>query len=390
MDKEFLKQVLAVPTCTGSEGMMIEFVENWCKENGVPCRKDGKGNLMLTKGSTSSYFPCITAHLDTVQDVKKFVDAGQLLTIEEQGDKLTCKEAGTGSDCKAGVAICLSLVKSIPSIKCALFVEEETGCKGSNAFDMSFFDDCGYVIGFDSPTWNRAAKSCSGVMLFDNDFFEEYVKDVAKKHGVDNFRHEPYTDVKVIRQKTELACMNFSNGGYAPHSKTEWQSYSDACKGEALGEALINRLGDKQYKIPYDKAQQDKRSEEQSSFSSSFDIWDMLNKRVASYSRPESHYRSDDLCEIPMEFKSRKAMEVFVKRLNNTGRKFDIDIDDEDPVVYVDGKLEDVQEAYVMAINQIENADFLDFDDLNPAIENEFWDTVIFMKDLDDYTPEDV
>ena len=42
--------------------------------------------------------------------------------------------------------------------------------------DKTFFDNVGYVIGWDSPGVNRNAWSCSGQKLFDYKFYTEHMK----------------------------------------------------------------------------------------------------------------------------------------------------------------------------------------------------------------------
>lgn len=257
MTKEFAKSTLAIPTTSGHEGMMVEYIEKWCQDNGVRCQRDGKKNLYLTKGH-SDFFPCVTSHMDTVHhDQQEYIDRHEMLPVEEDGDKLWIpngpngQQTGVGADCKAGIAVCLSIVAAQPNIKACFFVEEEVGMKGSRSLDEHWFSDVAYVIGFDSPEHNRAAKSCSGTLLFDDKFFEDNIEAVASQHGVTNFRHEPYTDVLNIRKKTEIACMNFGNGGWHPHSPTEYALFSQMCQAEQLGNSLVNTIPlDKQYKVP--------------------------------------------------------------------------------------------------------------------------------------------
>ena len=65
MTKDFLKEILAVPNPSGHEEFLVECVEDWCRQNGIKTKKDGKGNLFLTKGHVAGgqYFPAMTAHL---------------------------------------------------------------------------------------------------------------------------------------------------------------------------------------------------------------------------------------------------------------------------------------------------------------------------------------
>ena len=59
------------------------------------------------------------------------------------------KQCGLGADDKNGLFIALECLASYDAIKCAFFVGEEIGCKGSGAVDISFFDDCRYCIQID-------------------------------------------------------------------------------------------------------------------------------------------------------------------------------------------------------------------------------------------------
>ena len=51
--------------------------------------------------------------------------------------------------------------------------------QGSEHLDKEWFNDVAYVIGFDSPEQNRAAKACSGTLLFDDAFFRDNIEAVA-------------------------------------------------------------------------------------------------------------------------------------------------------------------------------------------------------------------
>lgn len=66
MTEQFAIDVLSIPTTSKDESMMVEFVQEWASSHGVSASIDSAGNLYLTKGS-ASFFPCVTAHLDTVQ-----------------------------------------------------------------------------------------------------------------------------------------------------------------------------------------------------------------------------------------------------------------------------------------------------------------------------------
>jgi hypothetical protein len=69
------------------------------------------------------------------------------------------------------------------------------------------------------------------------------MKPVCDKWGLTRFESEPFTDVKIIREKTEIICMNFGNGGYLAHSDTEYFIMEDMDHALGMGKELIDSLG---------------------------------------------------------------------------------------------------------------------------------------------------
>ena len=130
-------------------------------------------------------------------------------------------------------------------------MEEETGCKGSSKLNTEWFKDVGYVIGYDSPDLNRAAWACSGVKLFNADFFKNHIQEICKKHGLTDFRSEPFTDVKLIREKTNIICMNFGSGYYNAHASNEYCIIEDMDTACRMGHDIINHLGLLRYELEH-------------------------------------------------------------------------------------------------------------------------------------------
>ena len=256
LDVNFTYDVLSVPTCTCMEDEMVDYISNWANNNGIHHERDSFGNLYLTKGECSEgeYYPCVTSHLDTVHKRQKFLAViGERLNlcerVTEKGHEVFCKEMGIGADDKAGIVISLSLFKYFDKLKACFFLEEESGCKGSQNLNIDWFDNVGYVIGWDSPERNRSAYACSGELLFSKDFFLK-VKDVCKKNGLTNFYSEPFTDVEFIRKYTGIMCMNIGNGGYNPHQPTEYVVLEHMDEALLLGIELITTLGLNRYTMP--------------------------------------------------------------------------------------------------------------------------------------------
>lgn len=255
LEKEFVYDLMSVPTKSNEEYRMVTYVTMWARRNGIKYEFDDYGNIYLTKGELEEgeFYPCVTSHLDTVQDKQKsYAQVGCRLPLKTRktttgNHELYVDGMGIGADDKTGILISLSLFKHVDKLKACFFLEEETGMGGSDHMNVEWFNNVGYVIGWDSPDRNRAAWACSGVKLFSKDFFENQIKDVCAKYGLTDFRSEPFTDVKNIRKKTNLICMNFGNGGYAAHSQTEYMVIEDTERACAMGVGLLQHLGTQRF-----------------------------------------------------------------------------------------------------------------------------------------------
>jgi hypothetical protein len=256
-----LYETMQVPSCSRYEFRMAAYVIMWARRNGIDYTFDKKGNVYLTKGTLAEgeFYPCVTAHMDTVQDkAKPYALAGAELPLRTRRVKSTTSDEvrheifidgqGIGADDKLGVYISLQLMKKFDKIKAVFFVEEEIGMMGSKELVKEWFDDVAYVIGWDSPDIIRGAWNCSGTQLFSKDFYEKHLKDIIKDWGFkgSDLHREPFTDVIQIREKTGITCMNFGNGGYNAHCSTEYLVIEHVDHAVGMGEDIIKRLGNKE------------------------------------------------------------------------------------------------------------------------------------------------
>lgn len=265
---DFVYDLMSVPTYSRNERRMQLYIINWARQRGIDVEYDAKGNLYLTKGKLEEgeVYPCVTSHMDTVQEkalvysdaavrleivtdkVKVYTDKDKEFYGGDYKTKISVDGQGIGADCKAGIVICLSLMDKFDKMKAAFFVEEEIGMLGSKAMNPSFFDDCGYCIGWDSPDLNRAAYKSSGTKLFSAEFYKNYLKPICQKWGMTDFRSEPFTDIINIREKSNLMCMNFGNGGYEAHMYSEYCIVEDMDHALGMGIDIVEGLGNKLYK----------------------------------------------------------------------------------------------------------------------------------------------
>lgn len=225
---ELLKSLYKVFSSSMNEKKMRRFIKRHINNNisGVTIVQDNAGNLLITKGESDSY-PCICAHMDQVQRLhpKDFTCVENDDVIFGYSPKER-KQCGLGADDKNGLFIALECLASYDVIKCAFFVGEEIGCKGSGAVDVSFFDDCRYCIQVD-----RRGNSDMVTNIYSEMCSEEFIHDVdCFSHGYE-ISDGLMTDVAELRERgVEVSCINLSCGYYEPHTDYEFTSKSDLQK----------------------------------------------------------------------------------------------------------------------------------------------------------------
>lgn len=256
MTKEFFESVLRIPTCSSHEDMMIEFLMDWGPKHGCKTTKDGKGNVYMVKGSAKHPVGCInhsdSVHHDQIEMVrekvfKELIWNGDTVTAK---NPITGKQTGLGMDNQGGCCIALAVIERVPAIKAMFPVEEEIGCAGTKASKyVEFFKDCSFVFSNDSPDRNRATHYSSGVQLYSDEFFKKFIQPVFAKHGVTDFRSEPWTDCKFVRSDVKgedgkhLEVINAGNGGYSAHTDREYAKFSEVCAAEDMMVALCEAVG---------------------------------------------------------------------------------------------------------------------------------------------------
>lgn len=304
LNEKFIYELMQVPTASHHEYRMVTFIMIWAKRNGIDYHMDDYGNIYLTKGELAEgeFYPCVTAHLDTVQTKQTlYAKAGAKLDVKTRDGSTTHNNVGKheiyvdgfgiGGDDKAGVLLGLSMFNYVDKLKACFFLEEETGCQGSQHLDKDWFKNVGYVIGYDSPDLNRAAYRCSGTTLMNKQFFEDNgLAELCKKHGLDDFRSEPFTDVVQIRQKTEIICMNFGTGYYLCHTDSEYCVIEDMDAALDMGVEIIEKLGNVEYKMRHIGTSYSYNSKDADST-----YFEGLKPRpVSQYSPSRSYYNDDD------------------------------------------------------------------------------------------------
>ena len=257
MNLDFLKEVLSLPSISGDESMVRDYIIQFANDNGIDSYTDKKGNVYLTKGileNDTENYPCVVSHMDTVhRSHRNLIESKSKLIIKEDNLGVltahhpeTDKQTGIGGDDKCGVYVCLEMFNKFDKLKGAFFVEEEIGMLGSRESDDSFFTNVGYAIQFDAPSSNWITEVCSGVKLFDEDFKLE-IKEVLNESGYTKFSIDPFTDVNQLAKKYDFNCLNLGCGYYRQHSDSEYVVISEVNDSVMAGIKLITKLGNKKY-----------------------------------------------------------------------------------------------------------------------------------------------
>jgi putative aminopeptidase FrvX len=252
MNLELLKRLLAVPTSSMHEEQMVSFLVEHINRLGVAqCGQvavDAHNNVYVVKGG-ARFLPCVAAHIDTVfgwTETEIVQRDKTLVGMDRHGHQI-----GIGADDKAGVFVCLELLERFENIAVAFFANEETGCVGAYHAKPEFFEQVGYVLEFDAPARGLVSYTVDGVRLFQNDGdFIQTAMPALQKHGLTHWQRHPYTDVKALRQRFDLSCLNLSAGYHNWHRPDEFVDLEDVDAAIIAGTELIQVLGCRCYPFP--------------------------------------------------------------------------------------------------------------------------------------------
>lgn len=234
---KLLKKLYRISSPSNQESQMQKFIISLLKGSGVSYTTDKKGNIYATKGSSETY-PCVVCHIDEVHKKR----SNGYKVVETNGviyglNTSSMQFEGIGADDKNGIWVCLKALSEFDAIKCAFFVAEEVGCQGSRSADMSFFENCRFVLQCDRKGNSDFISTASSVELCS----DEFIKDVQ----LDKFGYKKangmMTDVMTLKEQGLKVCAcNISCGYYNPHTNNEMTRLSDLFRCYALVNSIIS------------------------------------------------------------------------------------------------------------------------------------------------------
>ena len=239
---ELLKSLYAINSKSGHEGEIKAFILSCLDDVELTIEEDNFGNLFITKGVADSY-PCLTAHLDEVHEPAErvfVVDDDTIYALDSRGER-----TGIGADDKNGLWIIIHLLHNRPTLKAALFVQEEragemAGCRGSKACSLEWFDDVRYLLAVDRKGDSEVVTVSKGdIKLCDESIFPQSVLEKYGYSCVSGGR----TDVTALKERRlQTPCCNISCGYYNAHKSDEYAVYSHLVKALNFVGELIDAM----------------------------------------------------------------------------------------------------------------------------------------------------
>jgi tripeptide aminopeptidase len=248
-------EILRTQSKSGECSRMIQEVNRQLDLiEGITRYTDEYGNIYVTKGEAETY-PAFVSHLDTVHPIYNTftVCKTELNYLYAYTEDDGFKQVGIGGDDKCGIIVCLELLFRLKNVKCAFFLDEETGCKGSKAGDLTFFDNCRYAIQIDrrNDYGTDIITSGSGTELCSPEF-KEFITELGKVYS-----YAPTTgattDVVALKERgLGISACNLSAGYYNPHSKQEYIDEDDLinCLNFCVAIAKIKTVYPHKYEKP--------------------------------------------------------------------------------------------------------------------------------------------
>lgn len=219
-----LKELYQISSPSGQETKMQNYLLKKCAELGAQTEMDSQGNIYVTKGISATY-PCVVAHMDEVcptrgKGYRVICQDGVLFGFNVKKKKFS----GIGGDDKNGIWVALNCLAKYDTMKCAFFVQEESGCVGSSNCNLDFFNDCRFVLQCD----RRGSSDLITDVCFTDLCSEEFLEQTNyEKFG---YKEESgmLTDVYTLKvDGLAVSCLNISCGYYEPHSDKEYTVFSD-------------------------------------------------------------------------------------------------------------------------------------------------------------------
>lgn len=204
----YFKEITGIPRESGHEEQIIAYLQNFAKDNGLECKTDCAGNVLIVKEAAPGFedVPAIVlqSHSDMVCEKNEGVEhdfAKDPIRYVIEDGWMIAPDTTLGADCGIGMAAQMAMLTSeLPSgkIECLFTVSEETGLDGAMALQPGFFTGK-VLLNLDSEDEGEIFVGCAGGIDTTAEFHykqeavqdgficeEIYVKDAMGGHSGDD------------------------------------------------------------------------------------------------------------------------------------------------------------------------------------------------------------
>ena len=216
----FFKEITKIPRESGHEEHIIAYLQKFAADNGLECKTDEAGNVLITKEAAPGYenVPTIVlqSHSDMVCEKNEGVEhdfAKDPIKYIIKDGWMIAPDTTLGADCGIGVAAQMAvLVSDMPcgKIECLFTTSEETGLDGAMALQPGFFTGK-VLLNLDSEDEGEIFVGCAGgidttaefnykeePVQEDFVFQEVYVKDAMGGHSGDDINKGRANSVQLL------------------------------------------------------------------------------------------------------------------------------------------------------------------------------------------------
>lgn len=216
----FFKEITKIPRESGHEEHIIAYLQDFAAKNGLECKTDEAGNILITKEAAPGYenVPTIVlqSHSDMVCEKNEGVEhdfAKDPIRYIIKDGWMIAPDTTLGADCGIGVAAQMALlVSDMPCgrIECLFTTSEETGLDGAMALQPGFFTGK-VLLNLDSEDEGEIFVGCAGGIdttaefNYKNEpvqedfvFQEVYVKDAMGGHSGDDINKGRANSVQLL------------------------------------------------------------------------------------------------------------------------------------------------------------------------------------------------
>lgn len=169
---DYFSQINKVPRPSKKEEKIIAFLQKFAEENGLPCKVDEAGNVLITKGATPGMENKPTVVFQSHMDMVCEKTSDRIIDFENDpietyidGEWMRAKGTTLGADDGIGIAMEMALLTDDSvahgPLECLFTRDEETGLTGAFDLKPGFFTGK-YLLNLDSEDEGEIFIGCAG------------------------------------------------------------------------------------------------------------------------------------------------------------------------------------------------------------------------------------